>query len=126
MRKTVEVQMDAGMEARPIALMVQTANQFSSHLYLEMDGKHVNAKSIMGMMSLVLTNGVVVTIDAEGTDEVDIFEVWGEKIQSVIMLPGYTQNIINLSDTEDLVTVMYCNEVFNPNKPDTYLDKVER
>ena len=55
MRKTVEVQMDAGMEARPIALMVQTANQFSSHLYLEMDGKHVNAKSIMGMMSLVLT-----------------------------------------------------------------------
>ena len=56
MRKTVEVQMDAGMEARPIALMVQTANQFSSHLYLEMDGKHVNAKSIMGMMSLVLTN----------------------------------------------------------------------
>ena len=74
MRKTVEVQMDAGMEARPIALMVQTANQFSSHLYLEMDGKHVNAKSIMGMMSLVLTNGVVVTIDAEGTDEVEAVE----------------------------------------------------
>ena len=73
MRKTVEVQMDAGMEARPIALMVQTANQFSSHLYLEMDGKHVNAKS-MGMMSLVLTNGVVVTIDAEGTDEVEAVE----------------------------------------------------
>ena len=73
MRKTVEVQMDAGMEARPIALMVQTANQFSSHLYLEMDGKHVNAKSIMGMMSLVLTNGVVVTID-EGTDEVEAVE----------------------------------------------------
>ena len=69
MRKTVEVQMDAGMEARPIALMVQTANQFSSHLYLEMDGKHVNAK-----MSLVLTNGVVVTIDAEGTDEVEAVE----------------------------------------------------
>ena len=68
MRKTVEVQMDAGMEARPIALMVQTANQFSSHLYLEMDGKHV------GMMSLVLTNGVVVTIDAEGTDEVEAVE----------------------------------------------------
>ena len=73
MRKTVEVQMDAGMEARPIALMVQTA-KFSSHLYLEMDGKHVNAKSIMGMMSLVLTNGVVVTIDAEGTDEVEAVE----------------------------------------------------
>ena len=40
------------------------------------------------------------------------------------MLPGYTHNIINLSDTEDLVTVMYCNERFNPNRPDTYFDKV--
>ena len=74
MRKTVEVQMGAGMEARPIALMVQPANQYSSHIYLEMDEKHVNAKSIMGMMSLVLTNGAVVTIDAEGTDEVEAVE----------------------------------------------------
>ena len=74
MRKTVEVQMDAGMEARPIALMVQTANQFSSHLYLEMDGKHVNAKSIMGMMSLVLTNGVVVTIATEATETKETVE----------------------------------------------------
>ena len=71
MRKTVEVQMDAGMEARPIALMVQTANQFSSHLYLEMDGKHVNAKSIMGMMSLALAPGEKVTVIADGTDEDD-------------------------------------------------------
>lgn len=71
MKKTVEVQMGAGMEARPIALMVQTANQFSSHIYLEMDQKRVNAKSIMGMMSLVLTNGATVTINAEGTDEVE-------------------------------------------------------
>ena len=69
MRKTVEVQMDAGMEARPIALMVQTANQFSSHLYLEMDGKHVNAKSIMGMMSLGLDSGEMVTVIADGPDE---------------------------------------------------------
>ncbi len=52
------------------------------------------------------------------------YEVSGEKIQSVLMLPGYTHNIINLSDTEDLVTVMYCNEIFNPNKPDTYFDPV--
>lgn len=61
----------------------------------------------------------------EGTDEVIEFEVSGEKIQSVIMLPGYTHNIINLSETEDLVTVMYCNEIFNPQRPDTYLDPVE-
>ena len=60
----------------------------------------------------------------EGTDEVIEFEVSGDNIQVVHMLPGYTHNIINLSDTEDLVTVMYCNEVFNPNKPDTYFDPV--
>ena len=62
----------------------------------------------------------------EGTDEVLNYEVSGDKIQSVIMLPGYTHNIINLSETEDLVTVMYCNEVFNPERPDTYFDKVEK
>ena len=60
----------------------------------------------------------------EGTDEVIEFEVSGDNIQSVHMLPGYTHNIINLSDTEDLVTVMYCNEVFNSAKPDTYFDPV--
>lgn len=52
------------------------------------------------------------------------YEVFGDKIQSVIMLPGYTHNIINLSDTQDLVTVMYCNEIFNPQRPDTFFDKV--
>lgn len=52
------------------------------------------------------------------------YEVSGDKIQSVIMLPGYTHNIINLSDTQDLVTVMYCNEIFDPNRPDTFFDKV--
>ena len=52
------------------------------------------------------------------------WEVSGDKIEAVHMLPGYTHNIINLSDTEDLVTVMYCNEIFNPNKPDTFFDPV--
>ncbi|MBR1642068.1 MAG: NAD-dependent epimerase/dehydratase family protein [Butyrivibrio sp.] len=52
------------------------------------------------------------------------WEVSGEKIEAVHMLPGYTHNIINLSDTEDLVTVMYCNEIFNPNKPDTFFEPV--
>ena len=50
--------------------------------------------------------------------------VSGDKIEAVHMLPGYTHNIINLSETENLVTVMYCNEVFNPNKPDTFFDPV--
>lgn len=53
------------------------------------------------------------------------WEVSGEKIEAVHMLPGYTHNIINLSDTEDLVTVMYCNEIFNPNKPDTFFEPVK-
>ena len=60
-----------------------------------------------------------------GTDEVIEFEVSGDNIQCVHMLPGYTHNIINLSKTENLVTVMYCNEVFNPNKPDTYFEPVK-
>jgi UDP-2-acetamido-2,6-beta-L-arabino-hexul-4-ose reductase len=60
-----------------------------------------------------------------GSDEVLNFEVSGDKIEAVHMLPGYTHNIINLSDTENLVTVMYCNEIFNTNKPDTYFEPVE-
>ena len=59
-----------------------------------------------------------------GTDEVIEFEVSGDNIQCIYMLPGYTHNIINLSDTENLVTVMYCNEIFDPNKPDTFFEKV--
>ena len=59
-----------------------------------------------------------------GTNEVIEFEVSGDNIQCIHMLPGYTHNIINLSETENLVTVMYCNEIFDPNKPDTYFEKV--
>ncbi len=59
-----------------------------------------------------------------GTDEVIEFEVSDEKIQAVHMLPGYTHNIINLSETENLVTVMWANEQFDPNHPDTFFEKV--
>lgn len=59
-----------------------------------------------------------------GTDEVIEFEVSGEKIEAIHMLPGYTHNIINLSDTENLVTVMWANEQFDPNHPDTFFEKV--
>ena len=59
-----------------------------------------------------------------GSDEVLNFEVSGERIEAVHMLPGYTHNIINLSDTDDLVTVMWCNECFDPAHPDTYFEKV--
>ena len=60
-----------------------------------------------------------------GTDEVLNFEVSGEKIEAVHMLPGYTHNIINLSETEDLVTLMWANEQFDPNHPDTFFEVVE-
>ena len=60
-----------------------------------------------------------------GDSEIRNYYVSGEKIQAVQMLPGYTHNIINLSDTEDLVTVMWANESFDPNKPDTFFEVVE-
>ena len=64
-------------------------------------------------------------LDEQGKPKILEYEVSGDKIQSVIMLPGYTHNIINLSDTQDLVTVMYCNEIFSPERPDTYFDPVD-
>ena len=72
MKKDVVIQMETGMEARPIALLVQIANQYSSQVYLDVEEKHVNGKSIMGMMSLALVNGTTVTISAEGSDEEDV------------------------------------------------------
>lgn len=73
---------------------------------------------------IVVKGHGLIQMRKEGTDEMLEYEVSGDKIQSVIMLPGYTHNIINLSDSEDLVTVMYCNEIFNPNHPDTFSDPV--
>ena len=75
---------------------------------------------------IVVSGHGLIQMRKEGSDEVIEYEVSGDRIQSVIMLPGYTHNIINLSQTDDLVTVMYCNEVFNPERPDTYFDIVEK
>ena len=69
MQKEVTISMSNSMEATPIAHLVQLANQFTSSIYFEMDEKKVNAKSIMGMMSLVLASGSTVVIDAAGDDE---------------------------------------------------------
>ncbi|HAT90527.1 MAG TPA: HPr family phosphocarrier protein [Roseburia sp.] len=72
MKKSVVVNMQDDLEARPIALLVQKANQFSSQIYMESEGnKRVNVKSIMGMMSMALLNGEEVVIDAEGEDAQD-------------------------------------------------------
>ena len=75
---------------------------------------------------IVVSGHGLIQLRNENDPNADIFEyeVSGDRIQSVIMLPGYTHNIINLSDNQDLVTVMYCNEIFNPQRPDTFFDKV--
>ena len=67
----------------------------------------------------------VIQLRQIGTDKVVEFEVSGNRIQVVEMIPGWTHNIINLSDTEDLVTLMWANESFDPNHPDTFFEKVD-
>ena len=71
MEKQVKVQIDAGLEARPIAMLVQTASKYDSAVHLLSEGRKVNAKSIMGMMSMTLRAGDEVTVIAEGTDEAE-------------------------------------------------------
>ncbi len=69
--QSVEIQLSSGLEARLVAMLVQVASKFESKIYLESEGKRVNAKSIMGMMSLGLNNGEKVDISADGVDEND-------------------------------------------------------
>ena len=68
-RKPITVQLASGLEARPVAVLVQVASQYESKIYVETDNKKVNAKSIMGMMTLGLNKGESVVVSAEGTDE---------------------------------------------------------
>ena len=68
-QKSMEAQLDNGLEARPVAVFVQVASQYESTIYVEVDDKKVNAKSIMGMMSLGLDNGETLTVVADGSDE---------------------------------------------------------
>ena len=67
--KSYTVQLASGLEARPVAVLVQVASQYESKIYVEIDNKKVNAKSIMGMMTLGLSTGESVVVSAEGTDE---------------------------------------------------------
>ena len=68
-KKTILVELENGFEARPVALLVQEASKYDSTIYFQCDGKKVNAKSIMGMMSLSLVSGEEIEVSAEGTDE---------------------------------------------------------
>ncbi|MED4269484.1 HPr family phosphocarrier protein [Geobacillus stearothermophilus] len=72
--KQVEVKLETGLQARPAALFVQEANRFSADVFLEKDGKRVNAKSIMGLMSLAIGHGAVITLIADGPDEQEAIE----------------------------------------------------
>lgn len=68
-RKSITIGISNGLEARPIAMLVQVASQYTSNIYLESEARNVNAKSIMGMMSLGLDNGESVTVSIDGADE---------------------------------------------------------
>lgn len=81
LKKEVKIQLSSGLEARPVALLVQLASQFESTVYLEAEQKKVNAKSIMGMMTLGLDVGEEVTILTEGSDEVTA----ADKIEAFLM-----------------------------------------
>lgn len=81
-QKQVEVKLKTGLQARPAALFVQEATRFSSEVYIEMDGKKVNAKSIMGLMSLAINPGAEITLIVEGNDEqaaLDVLSAYVEK-----------------------------------------------
>ena len=73
-KKPITLKLRDGLEARPIALLVQEANQYSSTVYIEVENKKINAKSIMGMMSLQLGNGEELTVVADGDDEADAIQ----------------------------------------------------
>ncbi len=68
-KKTVTIELASGLEARPVAMLVQVASQYESNIYVEMESKRVNAKSIMGMMTLGLCAGEPITVTADGSDE---------------------------------------------------------
>ena len=69
--RTMKIKLENGLEARPVAVLVQTASQFDSDIYFEIDNKRVNAKSIMGMMTLGINAGEEVIVSADGKDEQD-------------------------------------------------------
>lgn len=79
--KTITIQLPSGLEARPVAMLVQIASQFESSIYVQSGEKKVNAKSIMGMMSLVLPSGEQIDVSAEGKDE----EVAVNEIESYLL-----------------------------------------
>ncbi|MFD1739390.1 HPr family phosphocarrier protein [Bacillus salitolerans] len=82
--KKVEVKLKSGLQARPAAMFVQEANRFSADIFLEKDGKKVNAKSIMGLMSLAVGSGSEVVLSAEGSDQAEALEALAKFVQQEV------------------------------------------
>ncbi|MDO4564005.1 MAG: capsular polysaccharide biosynthesis protein CapF [Clostridia bacterium] len=106
-------------------LRTQKCGQFSVNISKPKIAKGQHWHNSKWELFIVVAGRGLIQMRKIGTDEVLNFEVSGDKIEAVHMLPGYTHNIINLSETEDLVTVMWANEQFDPNHPDTFFEVVE-
>lgn len=105
-------------------LKTAACGQFSVNVSLPGIAKGQHWHNSKWELFIVVSGRALIQQRRIGSDEVLNFEVSGERIQAVHMLPGYTHNIINLSDTESLVTLMWANEIFDPDHPDTYFEKV--
>ena len=81
-KKSIIIQLENGLEARPIAMLVQVASRYESSIYIETGEKKVNAKSIMGMMSLILKTGDEITVSADGRDEDEAIKAIDEYLSS--------------------------------------------
>ena len=106
-------------------LRTEKCGQFSVNISKPKITKGQHWHNTKWELFIVVSGHGLIQLRKIGTDEIMSFEVSGEKIEAIHMLPGYTHNIINLSDTEDLVTLMWANECFDPNKPDTFFEPVE-
>ena len=107
-------------------LKTEKCGQFSVNVSLPGITKGQHWHNTKGEFFIVVSGHGLIQQRKIGTDEVLNFEVSGDKIEAVHMLPGYTHNIINLSDTDNLVTLMWANEIFDKNKPDTFFEEVSK
>ena len=105
-------------------LRTQNCGQFSVNISRPGSTKGQHWHHTKWEFFIVVSGRALIQQRRVGSDEVLNFEVSGERIEAVHMLPGYTHNIINLSDTQDLVTLMWANELFDPNRPDTFFEEV--
>ena len=105
-------------------LKTQKCGQFSVNISKPGITKGQHWHNTKWELFMVVSGHGMIQMRRIGTNEVLTFEVSGDKLEAVHMLPGYTHNIINLSSTDNLVTLMWANEPFDPERPDTYFEQV--